>query len=313
MTPFPLLRLPLLAIEQVLCMMSPFELIDLSLTSSRGKSIVTNVGPRFEGFMVPGESLSIMVFEVGRRAYTKTSDESKDDEVAYGFEAESEYFKHLEDPIEGWKKWCKYLKEVLRCQFYEVTFDLNNRGMGFREIVDWVKVQQDDFDNMTIESKEECDDDLKYVIETFPTVSELNISVSHYKEGFKMEIPGNLSSLTIRNANFIDNEQFLRLNAQINVFEEHILTNEDIHQFVRGWMSMEAHVGLKTLMLRMENQERFNGMLTGIPFEQITDVEILERHQNRLQGDDMFRITRCDGKRCFVYILCRSYLCMEVC
>uniref|UniRef100_A0A1I7UU04 F-box domain-containing protein n=1 Tax=Caenorhabditis tropicalis TaxID=1561998 RepID=A0A1I7UU04_9PELO len=42
MTTFPLLQLPLLAIDNVLCMMSPLELIDVSLASSRSKRHVKN-------------------------------------------------------------------------------------------------------------------------------------------------------------------------------------------------------------------------------------------------------------------------------
>uniref|UniRef100_A0A1I7TUL8 F-box domain-containing protein n=1 Tax=Caenorhabditis tropicalis TaxID=1561998 RepID=A0A1I7TUL8_9PELO len=38
---FPLLRLPLVAREHVLCMMTPFELIHLSMTSSRARQAVT--------------------------------------------------------------------------------------------------------------------------------------------------------------------------------------------------------------------------------------------------------------------------------
>uniref|UniRef100_A0A1I7UU31 F-box domain-containing protein n=1 Tax=Caenorhabditis tropicalis TaxID=1561998 RepID=A0A1I7UU31_9PELO len=40
MVTFPLLQLPLVAMEHVLCMMSPFELIDVSLASSRAKRVV---------------------------------------------------------------------------------------------------------------------------------------------------------------------------------------------------------------------------------------------------------------------------------
>uniref|UniRef100_A0A1I7UU01 F-box domain-containing protein n=1 Tax=Caenorhabditis tropicalis TaxID=1561998 RepID=A0A1I7UU01_9PELO len=313
MTTFSLLRLPLLAIEHVLSMMDPFELIDLSFTSSRAKSIVTYVGPRFEGFLYPGESLSIRVIDVGRWTHTMTYNESEDDDLPFRGFNETLIFKYAQDPTDDLKKWYKYLKEVFRCRFYMVTFDLNNREPDLRDLVDWFKCQQNSFDDVTIKSKEECDDDLKYVMETFRNVSELNISVSHYKEDFKMEIPENLNFLKIRNANFIDIEQFLKLNAQIIVFEKHCLTNEDIHRFVRGWMSMETHAGLRALSLRMENQERLKGMLMGIPFEQITDVKILKSYENRLLGDDMFRIRRCDGRRCFVYIFAGSSLCMEVC
>uniref|UniRef100_A0A1I7UU28 F-box domain-containing protein n=1 Tax=Caenorhabditis tropicalis TaxID=1561998 RepID=A0A1I7UU28_9PELO len=42
MTTFPLLQLPLVAMEHVLCIMSPFELINVSLASSRSKAVVKN-------------------------------------------------------------------------------------------------------------------------------------------------------------------------------------------------------------------------------------------------------------------------------
>uniref|UniRef100_A0A1I7UU09 FBA_2 domain-containing protein n=1 Tax=Caenorhabditis tropicalis TaxID=1561998 RepID=A0A1I7UU09_9PELO len=290
--------------------MDPFELIDVSLTSSRAKRFVANIGPRFEGELVPGKSLSITEL-LGGWTYKITSDESKDGEVEHIFLNGDQCFKYSSDPIEGWKQWYKYWREVLRCEFYTVKFDLS--CPGFRDLVDWLKGQQEDFDIMTIQSSEECDDDLKYVLRAFPNVPKLEISVSRYKKDFKIEFAEKMSQLLIGNAKFIDIEQFLRLKAQKIVFGEHCLTNEDINRFVRGWMSMETHVGLRTLMLRMENRDRFNGMLTGIPFEQITDVEILKACEHRLPGDDMFRITRCDGKRCLVYVLAGSYLCMDVC
>uniref|UniRef100_A0A1I7UTZ9 F-box domain-containing protein n=1 Tax=Caenorhabditis tropicalis TaxID=1561998 RepID=A0A1I7UTZ9_9PELO len=309
MTPFPLLQLPFVAMRHVLFMMTPFGLIDLSLISSRIKRIVSNVGPRFEGNLVPGESLFITE-EIGGWTYKMTSDESKDGKVTFeGFNG-YQCLKYSKDPIEGWKKWYKYLKEVLRCEFYAVTFDLTRPGI--RDLVDWLKGQQEVFESITIQSKEECDDDLKYVMEAFPNVLDLEILVSRYKKNFKMEIPVNLSSLTIYNAKFIDNDQFLRLNAEDIGFGEHCLTNEEINRFVRGWISMETHVGLRTLKLRMENRKRFNGMLTGIPLEQVTDVAILKKREDYLFGD-MFSITRCDGKRCLVYIFSGSSLCMEVC
>uniref|UniRef100_A0A1I7UU00 F-box domain-containing protein n=1 Tax=Caenorhabditis tropicalis TaxID=1561998 RepID=A0A1I7UU00_9PELO len=308
MTPFPLLKLPFVAMRHVLFMMTPFELIDLSLTSSRAKRIVANVGPRFEGELVPGKSLSITELLEGW-TYKITSDESKDGKVEHIFLNGDQCLKYSKDPIEGWKKWYKYWREVLRCEFYTVTFDLS--CPGFRDLVDWLKGQQEVFESITIQSSEECDNDLKYVMDAFPNAVELDISVRHHKEDFKMEFPWNMSRLMIHK--FIDNEQFLRLNVENIVFGEHCLTNEDINRFVKGWMSMETHVGLKILKLRMDNRELFNGMLKGIPLEQITDVEILNKHKNLLPGDDMFSIQRSDGKRCLVYIFFGSFLCMDVC
>uniref|UniRef100_A0A1I7UU06 F-box domain-containing protein n=1 Tax=Caenorhabditis tropicalis TaxID=1561998 RepID=A0A1I7UU06_9PELO len=310
MTPFPLLKLPFVAMRHVLSMMTPFELINVSLISSRAKSIVTNFGPRFKGYL--DTSLVITLYDNGVWRYTMTSDESKDDEVTSSDPRIQESFKYSKDPIEEWKKWYKYIKEVLRCRFYRVVFDLNSPGPGFREILDWLKCQQDVFDTMSIRSNQECGDDLNYILGAFPNVSELTIMVSNFKEDFKIKIPNGLNQLLIPNATFIDIEQFLKLNAQTIVFIEHILTNEEINRFVRGWMSMETHVGLKTLCLQMENEERFNGMLTGIPFQQITDVEVLKACEHGLQGNDMFIIERCDGKRCLVYVLSRVYLHMQV-
>uniref|UniRef100_A0A1I7UU07 F-box domain-containing protein n=1 Tax=Caenorhabditis tropicalis TaxID=1561998 RepID=A0A1I7UU07_9PELO len=186
MTPFPLLQLPFVAMRHVLCMMTPFQLIDLSLTSSRGKSIVTNIGPRFKGYL--DTSLAITLYENGVWRYTMTSDESKDGKVTISDTGIQESFKYSKDPIEKWKKLYKYLKEVLRCQFCKVTFDLS--GPSFREIVDWLKCQQEVFESMSIKSKEERDDDLKYVMEAFSNAVELDTLVHHHKETSKWRFRG---------------------------------------------------------------------------------------------------------------------------
>uniref|UniRef100_A0A1I7TUK6 F-box domain-containing protein n=1 Tax=Caenorhabditis tropicalis TaxID=1561998 RepID=A0A1I7TUK6_9PELO len=156
MTTFPLFHLPLVAMEHVLCMMPPFDLIDLSKTSSRAKRAVKRflrLKPKFEISIGYTEEPHIILANINESwGSFRTTDESR-----IGYETETllslpfhKTIKHSMNPYEEWMKEYEYVKGFLDCRlagvFYGAFTDLPRQ---FNEIGDWIltKFRQSRLDN----------------------------------------------------------------------------------------------------------------------------------------------------------------------
>uniref|UniRef100_A0A1I7UU11 F-box domain-containing protein n=1 Tax=Caenorhabditis tropicalis TaxID=1561998 RepID=A0A1I7UU11_9PELO len=301
MTAFSLLQLPLVAMEHVLCMMNPLELIDVSLASSRAKRSVKFFSKTKKKYSVVFDNRWHLISLCGDG--TMWTLQMTTSEACTG-----QYLtkKYSENPLKDIMNWFDHAKEVLQCEINNVTLDLNYPSSENRQTVDWLAAQGSTMNYMEVlNSGEESGDDLKeddlrYLMEKIQASKVFMLMVKKYKADFRMEIPGKPYHLHIENAQFIDYDQLLRLESPVIILRESILTSQEINRFLKSWMSCETHLELEAMQINISSRNAMNEIMN-LPYERTNDPKLIEAfadypHHFKITFD-MITIQRCDGEK----------------
>uniref|UniRef100_A0A1I7TUN9 FBA_2 domain-containing protein n=1 Tax=Caenorhabditis tropicalis TaxID=1561998 RepID=A0A1I7TUN9_9PELO len=292
MTTFPLFHLPLVAMEHVLCMMCPIDLINLSWLSFRVDRTVASFSrtkPKFRVVLSFTQKPRLLI-DVGTEyaGYGWTPKELETDSETY-----SKYpTKYLMDAYD-------YIKEVLKCQFQIVVFDLSSYPSQNELITDWLRSQNQSIATMEISnSGKETDDDLKYLMSKITVTDKLILATRKYKDDFQMEIPTNSYETLIENSGFIDFEQLLRLKNSCITLHQSRLTDQELNKFLKSWMACESHLMLETFEINVSGPEAME-VIMDLPHEETADPNVVESFGKKFDNpvvENWFDIKRCDGK-----------------
>uniref|UniRef100_A0A1I7UE57 F-box domain-containing protein n=1 Tax=Caenorhabditis tropicalis TaxID=1561998 RepID=A0A1I7UE57_9PELO len=304
MTTFSLLQLPLIAMEHVLCMMSPFELIDVSLASSRTKRVVKSFSKTKKTLLVSFNNYMFSISFEGKKMkwnYRMTSF----DRFINGYQHQNlksvSIEKYSEEPLKDIMKWFDYAREVLNCKIDNVTLNLLVFPDENRAMIEWLAAQNRTIDYLKIINLgNELDDDLKYLMERIQVSGYLRLMIDRYKDDFQIEIPGKPAELNIDDSKFIDYEQLLRLKSPIIILGKSILTNQEINRFLKSWMSLEIHLELEAFQISISSPNAMNEIMD-LPHEKTNDPELVRAfedypHETKVDNE-IFTIKRCDGKK----------------
>uniref|UniRef100_A0A1I7UU37 F-box domain-containing protein n=1 Tax=Caenorhabditis tropicalis TaxID=1561998 RepID=A0A1I7UU37_9PELO len=292
MTPFPLLQLPLVAMENVLCIMDPFELIDVSLASSRTKRVVGKFSKTKKKFLI--------AFDNSDPSITIHSEQKSWKCAIKMNEIQASQYK--KEPLKDIMKWFDHAREVLNCKIDKVTFYLGSESIENRETIDWIAAQGKTIDDMEIRNTygEQSDDDLKYLMKRIHVSGTLSLINMKFRKQFRMEIPGKPKHLHIANSRFIDYEQLLRLKSPILILRQPSLTNQEINRFLKSWMSLETHLELEAFKISISGPNAMNQIMN-LPHEKTNYPNLIEAFNDEpffIEVEyDMFTIKRCDGKK----------------
>ncbi|EFO84990.1 hypothetical protein CRE_02739 [Caenorhabditis remanei] len=206
--PFPILRLPFLALEEVFKAMVPFEIINLSMISKRAKAITKqmNFCPKYFIRLCIDETLVIEMHGTNRLVsctYLMTSDKQMDGKIEeYGnvYITRSVY-KYSTDPIEEWKQLSKHILEI----FKKLTIDVLTLHMDALvdqniSIIDFLRTNVKSVDLCYLfqwEEENDVDDHAAYLLSNLKVNDELNFYVNIKNDNFNGKIPKNLKELHI--------------------------------------------------------------------------------------------------------------------
>uniref|UniRef100_A0A1I7UU02 F-box domain-containing protein n=1 Tax=Caenorhabditis tropicalis TaxID=1561998 RepID=A0A1I7UU02_9PELO len=306
MASFPLLLLPFVAMEHVLCMLSPFELIDVSLASSRAKKAVKNFSKTQQKFSVTflNNWLSI-VFCRGQMlwiyAILNQEQANRDVQINWNGNTGEVRKKRSEEPLKDIMKWFDHAREVLNCKINNLTLTLYSSSIENRQTIDWIAAQNQTMEIMTISNNyKESDDDLKYLMERIHVSGDFFLKVDRYKDNFWMEIPRKLNYLHIENSEFIEFEQLLSVESPTIILRKSILTSQEINRFLKSWMSCETHLELKALEISISGPDAMNEIMD-LPHEKTNDPNLVKAfldypHYVDVEND-MFTIKQSDEKK----------------
>uniref|UniRef100_A0A1I7UU32 F-box domain-containing protein n=2 Tax=Caenorhabditis tropicalis TaxID=1561998 RepID=A0A1I7UU32_9PELO len=307
LTYFPLLQLPLVAMEHVLSMMSPFELINVSLASSRSKRAVKSISRTKKKFSVSFSNYwSSVSFHRHQMIWSYAIHINKDDAYLYKVIHQNEEDREMvikvsDEPLKDVMKWYDYAREVLNCKIDSVTLKFNHPSSENRRLIDWIAAQNKTMEYMDLSSAdEESNDDVKYLLERIHVTGIFNLELKKYNDDFRMEIPGNPEWLYVSKSQFIDYEQLLRLKSPAILLWESILTNEEINRFLKSWMSCETHLQLEAIVINAVDPISMNEIMD-LPHEKTNDPKIAKafngKHFHVQVKNEMFTMKRCDGKK----------------
>uniref|UniRef100_A0A1I7TUM8 F-box domain-containing protein n=1 Tax=Caenorhabditis tropicalis TaxID=1561998 RepID=A0A1I7TUM8_9PELO len=303
MTTFPLFHLPLVAMEHVLCMMNPYELINISFTSIRSKRAVKTLSRMKREFSIVlgfQREPSISIYRRDQPwSFIWVSDESRIGYEEYPeFECVNhEIHKYSNNPIEELMELYDYIREVLRYKLYYVSFDLTLFPSHNKSIADWLRSQP--MTHIEIwNSEQETDDDLKYLVNNITVIDRMALQTSHYKEGFQMEIPSTPRVLYITDASFIDFEQLLRLKNRKICLDKSCVSTQELNKFLKSWMALESHVDLEAFDMNISGPEAME-IIMDLPHVVTADKNPAETFRKKFYHREVkngFDIKRCDGK-----------------
>uniref|UniRef100_A0A1I7TUK3 FBA_2 domain-containing protein n=2 Tax=Caenorhabditis tropicalis TaxID=1561998 RepID=A0A1I7TUK3_9PELO len=275
MTTFPLFHLPLVAMEHVLCILNPFELIKLSLTSSKAKNDVKKFKTRFRVLVYLTENPRVQIKGKSKKKrrlweYCWTIDKSMTTNNHNVF-----YF--LENPIKDMMKRFSYIQEVLRCHIEYINFDLHYSPTENKLITDWLRSLQKSVDKIVAEAfNQKFDDDLKYLLSNITVSKKLWLRTTRHRDDFELEIPQGLLYLNVSNSRFIKYGQLLRLKAVNIILRESILTSQEISGFLKSWMSGESHLDLDAFQINVSGPEAMEEIMD-LSDEMTTDPNVMEK------------------------------------
>uniref|UniRef100_A0A1I7TH94 F-box domain-containing protein n=1 Tax=Caenorhabditis tropicalis TaxID=1561998 RepID=A0A1I7TH94_9PELO len=290
MSAFPLLRLPLVARENVLCMMTTYQLYRISRTSSKAQNAVaifSKPKPRYWVHLEIDENPRILM-----RGTNKP--------WTYNYELPKDSFSNdIEKMIREWMTQFEYLRKVMGARIERIEFKLNLLPRFNKTIIDWLGSQQGSIEEVRIDGIWPFlyDNDVKYLISKIKVFGSLMLMEPTHSDKFKLEIPKGLRCLHVNDSEFIDYQQFLELGAREIVLHQSDLTNLDLNRFLKAWMSGESHFDLETLEINVAGPGAIQEIMD-LPHEEANREMVGKLREvfpdNRIPNG--FNIKRADGK-----------------
>ncbi|EFO85163.1 hypothetical protein CRE_05313 [Caenorhabditis remanei] len=278
--PFPILRLPFLAIEEVFKTLDPFEIINFSIISKRTKAVAMQMTfyLRYSMGLFINETLDIMFCgteDMVSWFYAMTSDIEMDGKIE---EDESDgciirrVYKYSKDPVEEWKLLFKHVREIFKKQTIDVLRITMDSFLGQNvSIIDYLKAN--------VKSVELC-----YLFQT-------NYMNNH---------------LCIYNSQWFGFERLLEIDSESVVLKRNLISDEQWNVFFKKWIAMETHSNLEYLELDYRNIEQFRALvLHDIPHE-VVDLglkrvlKIIHDETKEISGG--IDIRRIDGKTATFFV-----------
>ncbi|EFO98799.1 hypothetical protein CRE_30504 [Caenorhabditis remanei] len=257
--PFPILRLPFLAIEEVFKAMDPIEIINFSMISKRTKEI----GKRMSFYS--NYAIELYVHEmpeirlhgtkdVVSSFYVMTSDKEMDgkiEEKEWGRYIIRKVFKY--DPIDEWKQWFKYVMEIFRKQAIDVlTMTLTTFVDQNVSIIDFLKSNVKSVDRCSLYQRDEqinVDKHTAYLLDNVKINSELCYDAYINNDDFNPKIPKSLQELRIYNSKWIEYERLLEIDCKSVILKNNPISNKEWNVFVKKWRVMETNQNVEYLEL----------------------------------------------------------------
>ncbi|EFO94001.1 hypothetical protein CRE_09806 [Caenorhabditis remanei] len=309
--PFPILRLPFLAIEEVFKSLHPIEIINLSMISKRAKAVTKYMTfySKYDICLRINEGLGIAIRVENKLmscTIQMTSDERMDGIVEENGNVYiiPRVYKYSKDPIEEWKQLFKHVLETFNKQTIHLLFitldDFVNHNVP---IIDFLRKNVKSVTECQLyqeEEKNDVDEHAAYLLNNLKVSNKLDSFLHIKNDNFDRKIPKNLKELYIRNSEWIGYERLLEIDSEHVTLRDNQITNEQWNLFLKKWMAMETNQNLNFLGLDYWDLEEFRAdVLYDIPHEVVDgavkrNLIIFPDETDEINGG--IDIRRIDGK-----------------
>ncbi|EFO85160.1 hypothetical protein CRE_05311 [Caenorhabditis remanei] len=316
--PFPLFRLPFLAIEEVFKAMNPFEIINFSMISKRTKSETQQMTFYSKYSIRINASEMLEIWVAGPKYMTQcfykftTNQEINGEVVENTWNSRNELlvWKYSNNPVEEWKKLVKYVLEI----FKKETIDLLLMTMD--AFVNQ-NVSTIDFLKTNVKSVNECylfqsvkENDINehaaYLLKNIKITNAFSSYLHIKNDNFNGKIPKNLKELKIHYSQWIGYERLLEIDCKSVILEKNLITNKEWNMFFKKWIAMKTHLKLEYLEIDYRDIEKFRALvLHGIPHE-VVDRRVKRTFKTRRNETQEISggidIKRIDGKTATLFV-----------
>ncbi|KAF1758970.1 hypothetical protein GCK72_015430 [Caenorhabditis remanei] len=282
--PFPILRLPFLAIEEVFKAMDPIEIINFSMTSKRAKAITKKMTfySKYAIGLGIEETMAIAINGTKNLVsciYLLTSNERMDGKVGEyennGF-IERKVYNYSKDPVEEWKQLCKYILDIFKRQAIDVlsmTMDVFvDQNVSIIDFLNTNVKSVNGCNVLQLEEENDVDEHAAYLLENIKVNNKFQSNLDTKNVNFDMKIPKNLKEFYIKKADWIGYDELLEIDSVRVVLGTNRISNKDWNLFFKKWMAMETHLNLELLAFAFKSLEDLRlFVLHDIPHEVVDE------------------------------------------
>ncbi|EFP07938.1 hypothetical protein CRE_14111 [Caenorhabditis remanei] len=273
--PFPLFRLPRIAIEEVISTMSPFEIINFSMTSMKIKYFIkcflrTSRNSQYVLLMNANKEPTVSI-EGSEKMYFEfkiTLDEMKNGMREYK-ECLDEKFDTIwvysENLIDEWMNLVKTSIEIFKFMKHIVIFDIDKFPTRNKSIVDFMKSQTPSIECCEFHGKAGTDEDVEYFLNNINVTEFLGINLK-LSDSFKIPQFNHLNSCSLDPANWLTFNQLLQFNGSELYIHGSPITNQELNLFLILWMTSQCHQNLRFLIININDPQSL-ATIFNLPFE----------------------------------------------
>ncbi|CAL2039336.1 unnamed protein product [Caenorhabditis brenneri] len=270
---FPILRLPLLAIFEVLLTMNPYEIINFSMSSLKCKKILKiffrHSSCKLEVFLYFSASPTISIKGTKMYWQYKFTTEKKENNIVN--------YREEDEEDEACETLMKYSTNVVE---------------SFLNLFKY-----------RIYSKEDVGNDVIDILNHVKGVKTLGLSAPFSKD-FEIICPLFLHLLQITNSKWVNLKNLLEFKSSEIFIRDSELTAFDLCAFFQSWMSSESHLNLENFRMYPVKQETFSSISQTLPHEEYDDSVVRKIHYLQTWETllEWFNIKRNDGTWATIYL-----------
>ncbi|EFO98783.1 hypothetical protein CRE_30497 [Caenorhabditis remanei] len=283
--PFPLFRLPFLAIEEAFKAMHPFEIINFSMISKRTKTVTKHMS-FFSKYSIgididEEQQVSVVGPEYTTECvYIFTSNEEMNGKVVEEGDWDDMYelraWKYSKNPVEEWMQLLKHVLDIFKKQSIDsFTMTMDAFVDQNVSIIDFLKSNVKSVDNCNLyqlRDETNVDDHNAYLLKNITISSKLFLLLDIKNNNFNAKIPKNLKELTILESKWIGYERLLEIDCKSVTLKNYKILDEQWNLFFKKWISMETNQNLEYLELDNRDLEEFRDrVLHDIPYEVVSE------------------------------------------
>ncbi|EFP06798.1 hypothetical protein CRE_11239 [Caenorhabditis remanei] len=299
--PLPLFRLPRLAIEEVISTMTPFEIINFSMTSLKIKYFIkcflrTSRNSQYTLIVDTSEepTVSIIIGSEIHFEFKVASYKTMNRQIEYKNDFENRtswkyevFWISSENVIDEWMTLVKIVNEVFKFEAHTVIFDIDQFPMRNKDIVDFIKCQIPSIDSCEFQGKAGADEDVEYFLNNLNVTEIVGFDLK-LSDRFTFPHDNYVECFNIDPANWLTFDKLLRLKGSEFYIHGSPLTNQELNLFLFLWMTSQCHQNLgsnnKTIsLIGGINIKRNDGMTGTINFDRRLDKMLLKMVVSRIE------------------------------
>lgn len=304
MKTFPILRLPIIVIQDVLSMMNPFEMIHFSMTSRIAKLIGQmcwknrrHIRYRFEIVVCKEPAIA---FRRGERRWLYLITTNPDDADKKGNKEEIELnteiiHKYFENSLEGMKTWFQIVQNIIQTDIGLFMIDTDDYPTQNKILIDWLKSQTSSVGETLFAGNNIADDVVTYFSTTIEIKMGLYLNVK-LSDNFKPKLPYKLAKFEIYHGEWITMGHLLWISALKISIVHSSLTPQELRDFFLLWMNLRVFKHLQYFDIVIKSGEHLEA-LEDLPYTSTDQEEPIHVKSLFFEGEVQVgvEIKRCDG------------------
>ncbi|PIC43707.1 hypothetical protein B9Z55_004341 [Caenorhabditis nigoni] len=286
----------MVAIQEVLNILEPFDYINFSQASKRCRKLSTVKKP-YKVFILIKDSPEILT-NTDPILYGVRWTKEKEKDATRGDRPYPDQYHEIrvncfENPLDSMKELYLYARSLMGIEIGFLAFRMSDFKGQCREIVDRIRSTFRGIHNLQINGKDQQQDELQYILDNMKYNCRLEILATTI-ERLPLKIPETIKQLLIDNGSWITLDYLMSLKMSTIELWNTNLTNEDMNVIFKSWMEMRSLQNLKSFEINLSNRGDFvEAALKDISYKK--RPSITGRYSSYIR-EGPFEVTRKDGR-----------------